>query len=69
MKADGVLLTGKKFRGQIRYIASMARDSTRTLLVELAINNSAGYHIISGQTSTIHIPLQEEKPINSRPLF
>ena len=56
--AEAQLATGETVRGQIRYIAPVADEATRTFVVELEIDNSDGALRIGG-TASLRIPAEE----------
>jgi len=56
--AEASLATGETVRGQIRYIAPVADDATRTFAVELEIDNNAGALRVGG-TAELRIPAEE----------
>ena len=56
--AEAQLATGETVRGQIRYVAPVADEATRTFVVELEIDNSDGALRIGG-TASLRIPAEE----------
>jgi len=56
--AEAVLATGETVRGQIRYVAPVADEATRTFGVELEIDNSDGALRVGG-TAELLIPAEE----------
>ena len=56
--AEAQLATGETVRGQIRYIAPVADEATRTFGVELEVDNSDGSLRIGG-TAVLRIPAEE----------
>ena len=56
--AQAQLATGETVRGQIRYVAPVADEATRTFVVELEIDNSDGELRIGG-TASLRIPAEE----------
>lgn len=56
--ATAQLATGESVRGQIRYIAPVADEATRTFAVELEIDNSDGSLRVGG-TAVLTIPAEE----------
>lgn len=53
--ATAVLVTGQEVKGQIRYLAPVAEESTRTFTVELEIPNPGG-KLPAGVTAEMRIP-------------
>jgi len=56
--AEAELATGETVRGLVRYVAPVADEATRTFVVELEIDNSAGELRIGG-TAELRIPAEE----------
>ena len=56
--AEASLATGEFVRGQIRYVAPVADEATRTFAVELEIDNSDGALRVGG-TAQLRIPAEE----------
>ena len=56
--AEASLATGETVRGQIRYVAPVADEATRTFDVELEIDNSDGALRIGG-TAVLRIPAED----------
>ena len=56
--AEASLATGETVRGQIRYVAPVADEATRTFGVELEIDNSDGALRIGG-TAVLRIPAED----------
>ncbi|MDH3746669.1 MAG: efflux RND transporter periplasmic adaptor subunit [Gammaproteobacteria bacterium] len=56
-QAEARLATGETVYGQIRYVAPVADESTRTFLVELEIDNSDGT-LRAGGTAELRIPAE-----------
>ncbi len=56
--AEASLATGETVRGQIRYIAPVADEATRTFAVELEIDNTDGALRVGG-TAELRIPAEE----------
>lgn len=57
-KAEARLATGETVHGLVRYVAPVADEGTRTFVVELEIDNSAGELRIGG-TAELRIPAEE----------
>ncbi|MCH7820567.1 MAG: efflux RND transporter periplasmic adaptor subunit [Proteobacteria bacterium] len=55
--AEARLATGERIRGNIRYVAPVADEATRTFVVELEIDNSAGA-LRAGGTAELYIPAE-----------
>lgn len=55
--AEARLATGERVRGNIRYVAPVADEATRTFLVELEIDNSLGA-LRAGGTAKLYIPAE-----------
>jgi multidrug efflux system membrane fusion protein len=56
-KAEARLATGETVRGRIRYVAPVADEATRTFLVELEVDNTAGA-LRAGGTAELRIPAE-----------
>ena len=56
-RAEARLATGETVRGAIRYVAPVADEATRTFLVELEVDNSAGA-LRTGGTAELRIPAE-----------
>ena len=56
--AEASLATGETVRGQIRYVAPVADEATRTFAVELEIDNTDGALRVGG-TAELRIPAEE----------
>jgi multidrug efflux system membrane fusion protein len=56
--AEARLATGESVQGQIRYVAPVADEATRTFGVELEIDNSGGQLRVGG-TAELRIPAEE----------
>lgn len=55
--AEARLATGERVRGNIRYVAPVADEATRTFTVELEVDNSAGL-LRAGGTAELHVPAE-----------
>ena len=55
--AEARLATGERVRGNIRYVAPVADEATRTFVVELEIDNSLGA-LRAGGTAKLYIPAE-----------
>lgn len=55
--AEARLATGERVRGNIRYVAPVADEATRTYTVELEVDNSAGL-LRAGGTAELHVPAE-----------
>jgi len=55
--AEAKLATGETVRGQIRYVAPVADDATRTFAVELEVDNTDGL-LRAGGTAELRIPAE-----------
>lgn len=65
-KAEIRLLNKPKVEGNVRYIASVANDSTNTFKIEVEIDNH-DYKLLAGLSSEVHIVLNEVKAIKLSP--
>ncbi len=52
------LITGRKFDGQIRFIAAEAEPETRTFRVEVELQNPDGL-VLDGMTTELRLPLEQ----------
>jgi multidrug efflux system membrane fusion protein len=52
------LIDGRKIKGEITFVSSMASPETRTFSVEMSVPNPDGT-VIDGMTATLRLPAQE----------
>lgn len=56
--AEADLIDGRKIKGEITFVSSMASPETRTFSVEMSVPNPDGT-VIDGMTATLRLPAQE----------